>query len=263
MASGSVKIATWNVNSIRARQDRLLSWLERHRPDVLCLQELKVQDDAFPFDALQAAGYHAAAHGQKTYNGVAILSRGPLEDVERGLGDDVDDPQARLIAATTFGVRVLSIYVPNGSEVGSEKYAYKLAWLGRLERHLARRYATTDALALCGDFNVAPDDLDVARPEAWAGSVLCHGEARAALERVRSFGLFDAFRRHHPEGHVYTWWDYRMLAFPKNDGLRIDHVFVTDRVLARSTAASVDRDERKGKQPSDHAPVTIEVAAGA
>lgn len=256
-----MKIATWNVNSVRARHDRLVAFLARHSPDVLCLQELKVEDEAFPADAVRDAGYHAAVFGQKTYNGVAILSRTPPTEVERGLGDDVNDPQARLVAATVEGVRVLSAYFPNGSTVESDKYAYKLSWMARLGAHLRRRYQPDQPLALCGDFNVAPHDDDVKNPDAWRGSVLCHPEARAALESVRAFGLVDVFRKHHPAGGVYSWWDYRMLGFPKNDGLRIDHVFCTEALAARSAAATVDRDERKGKLPSDHAPVLITFGA--
>jgi len=256
-----MKIATWNVNSIRSRLERLVRWLERTGPDVVCLQELKVTEEAFPFGPILDTGYHAAVCGQKTYNGVAILAREEPVHVDRGLGDGENDPQARLIAADVSGVRVLSAYVPNGQTVGSEKYAYKLDWLRRLHEHLKRRYAPSDSLVVCGDFNVAPDDRDVANPERWAGSVLCDQAAREALENVRRWGLADVFRQHHPAGGVYSWWDYRMLAFPKNDGLRIDHIFTTQRLAGRCTAAEIDRDERKGRKPSDHAPViaTFEV----
>jgi exodeoxyribonuclease-3 len=253
-----MKIATWNVNSIRARHERLLRWLERHAPDVLCLQELKVADSEFPFDALRAAGWQAAVHGQRTYNGVAILARTPPEDVRLGLGDDVDDPQARLVAARVQGVRVLSAYVPNGGDLGSEKWAYKLAWLGRLRAYLARHYRPDEPLALCGDFNVAPEARDVSDPVAWERTVLYHPEARAALAEVAAWGLVDAFRLQRDEPGLYSWWDYRMLAFPKNNGLRIDHVYVTAALAARASHASIDRDERKGQQPSDHAPVIVE-----
>ena len=261
-----MKIATWNVNSIRSRLERLLRWLEKARPDVVCLQELKVTEDAFPFDPIREAGYHAAVCGQKTYNGVAILAREEPAEVERGLGYDADDPQARLIAADVAGVRVISAYVPNGHTVGSEKYDYKLDWLRRLGEYLERHYQPSDPLILCGDFNVAPDDSDVANPERWSGSVLCHQAAREALEAVRRWGLTDVFRQHHPEGGIYSWWDYRMLAFPKNDGLRLDHIFTTEPLANRCTGAEIDRDERKGQKPSDHAPAIatfdLEIAAG-
>jgi exodeoxyribonuclease-3 len=256
-----MKIATWNVNSVRSRLERLLSWLEKAEPDIVCLQELKVTDDAFPYEPIRDAGYHAAVCGQKTYNGVAILARVEPANVERGLGDDVDDPQARLIAADVAGVRVISAYFPSGQVVGSEKYTYKLDWLRRLKEYLEQRYRPSDPLVLCGDFNVAPDDHDAANPEKWAGSVLCHETAREALENVRSWGLTDVFRQHHPEGGIYSWWDYRMLGFPKNDGLRIDHIFATKPLAERCTGAEIDRDERKGQKPSDHAPVIATFAA--
>jgi exodeoxyribonuclease-3 len=254
-----MKLATWNVNSIRAREERLLRWLEKHSPDVLCLQELKVADEVFPLETLQGAGYHAVAHGQKTYNGVAILARTEPRDVERGFGDDVEDPQARFIAARVGEIRVASAYVPNGAEVGSDKWDYKRAWLKRLRGWLDRRVEKNDLFALCGDFNVAPEARDVHDPAAWEESVLFHPDIRRALEEVRAFGLEDSFRLHHEEAGFFSWWDYRMLAFPKNRGLRIDHVDLTEPLARRCTGASIDRDERKGKQPSDHAPVVVEL----
>jgi exodeoxyribonuclease-3 len=253
-----VKIATWNVNSIRAREGRLLAWLAAHQPDVLCLQELKVADDAFPWDAIRGAGYHAAVHGQKTYNGVAILARAPLEDVTRGLGDDVDDTHARLVSARVSGIRVLSAYFPNGGEIDSDKWTYKLEWMRRLRGYLERTGGSHERVALCGDFNVAPEARDVHDPLAWEGTVLFHPDARAALEHVRAWGLVDTFRLHHPEPGRYSWWDYRRLAFPKDNGLRIDHVFATESLARECVAAGIDREQRKGPQPSDHAPVLAE-----
>ena len=253
-----MKLATWNVNSVRAREERLLAFLERHRPDVVCLQELKVTDDAFPADAIREVGYYAAVHGQRTYNGVAILSREPVEAPRRGLGDLLDDPQARLLAAQVCGVRVLSAYFPNGQIVGSEKYDYKLRWMRALLAYLERYHDPSEPLALCGDFNVAPDERDIDRPAEWQDSVLCHPDVRAALEALREWGLEDVFRRHHQQAGLYTWWDYRMLGFPKNNGLRIDHIFATPILAARSIGASIDRDERKGSKPSDHAPLFVE-----
>jgi exodeoxyribonuclease-3 len=254
-----MKLATWNVNSIRAREARLLRWLEAHRPDVMCLQELKVTGEAFPGAALEAAGFHAAVHGQKTYNGVAILSRREPEDVERGFGDGGDDSQARIIAARVGGVRVVSVYVPNGAEVGSDKWHYKLEWLKRLRTWLDRRYRRGDLVALCGDMNVAPEARDVHDPERWETSVLFHPDVRAAYAHVRDFGLVDSFRLHHEDPGYYSWWDYRMLAFPKGRGLRIDHIDLSEPLADRCTGASIDREERKGKQPSDHAPVVVEL----
>jgi len=257
-----VKLATWNVNSIRARLERVLPWLEQTRPDVLCLQETKVTDDAFPVGELRALGYEAACHGQRTYNGVAILSRTPLTEVTRGFGDGEDDAQARLIAATTAGVRVMSVYVPNGEAVGSEKFQYKLGWMERLRRYLAARVTASEPAILCGDFNVAPTALDVHDPVAWEGSVLCSAEERAALGRLVETGLVDLLRTMHPGEPLYTWWDYRMLGFPKNRGLRIDHLLVTPALAARATTSGVDRDSRKGKAPSDHAAVWAEFGEG-
>ena len=256
-----MKIATWNVNSVRAREERLLRWLSAHRPDVLCLQELKVTEDAFPLLAVRSLGYHAAVHGQKTYNGVAILSLEEPAELERGFGDGGDEAHARLVAARVGGVRVASVYVPNGQEVGSDKWGYKLEWMKRLRAWLDRRFAASDPVAVCGDFNVAPEARDVCDPAAWEPSVLFHPDARAALEHVRGWGLVDAFRLHHEAPGLYSWWDYRMLAFPKNQGLRIDHVLLSEPLAARCTAALIDRNERKGKQPSDHAPVVVEVDA--
>jgi exodeoxyribonuclease-3 len=251
-----MRIATWNVNSVRARHDRLLAFLARHAPDVVCLQELKVDDADFPFEPLQQAGYHAAIHGQKAYNGVAILARSEPTEVERGL----DDGQSRLIAARVAGVRVVSAYFPNGGGVGSESWPYKLDWMRRLRAWLDARASTREPLALCGDFNVAPEDRDVAFPMRWGGSVLCHPDARAALDEVRGFGLVDVLRKHHPEAGHFSWWDYRKLAFPKGDGLRIDHVWATEALAGRSRDCFVDRPERKGKLPSDHAPVLADFA---
>lgn len=253
----SLVIATWNVNSVRAREARLLAFLERSRPDVVCLQELKVEAAAFPIEAVMKLGYHAAVYGQKTYNGVAILAREEPADVRRGMGDGDADPQARVIEARVRGVRIVCAYFPNGGAVGTEKWAYKLAWMERLRVHLVTTVSPGEAFALCGDFNVAPDDRDVARPESWKDTVLCHPEARAALARIAAAGLEDAFRRIRPEPGLYTWWDYRMLGFPKNDGLRIDHVFATAPLAERATSAEIDRNERKGKQASDHAPVLV------
>ena len=254
-----MKLATWNVNSIRAREARLLRWLEAARPDVVCLQELKVADAAFPTDVLRQAGYFAAVHGQKTYNGVAILSRSEPAEVERGFADGASDEAARLVAARVGPVHVVSVYVPNGQVVGSDKWSYKLDWLSRLRAWLDRTRRPDDLVAVCGDWNVAPEPRDVYDPEAWANTVLFHPQARSALEQVRSWGLVDAFRIHHQEGGQYSWWDYRQLAFPHKRGLRIDHVLLSRPLADRCRAAEIDRNERKGKQPSDHAPVVVEL----
>jgi exodeoxyribonuclease-3 len=250
-----MKIATWNVNSIRARLERFLAWLERTQPDIVCLQELKVTDAAFPGDAIRAAGYHAAVHGQKTYNGVAILSRVEAAGVLRGFGDGVDDPQARFLAAEIGGLHVISAYVPNGQVVGSEPYAYKLAWLRRLRTFLEEHLSPATPVVVCGDFNVAREEQDVTHPAAWAETVLFHADVRAAMEQLLQWGLVDVVRQHHPGDLLLSWWDYRMLAFPKNDGLRLDYILATSPLAGRSTGGQIDRQERKGDKPSDHAPV--------
>lgn len=248
-------VATWNVNSIRSRLERLLAWLEKVAPSIVCLQELKCEQADFPFEAIRAAGYHAAVYGQRTYNGVAILSRDEPQDVRSGWGTPPEDAQARLLSVRVSGVQVVSAYVPNGAVVGSDKWTYKLEWLARLRDYLDRTADPSAPVLVCGDFNVAPEERDVARPEAWRGSVLFHEEAVQALAHVTDWGLHDVVRRHHDGPGPYSWWDYRNLAFPKNDGLRIDHVFATRVLAERSRGAYVDRDERKGEKPSDHAPV--------
>jgi exodeoxyribonuclease-3 len=250
-------LATWNINSIRAREERLRDWLERRRPDVVCLQEIKCTREQFLSEAIEDAGYQAAVHGQKTYNGVAILAHEPIEEVSVGFGDGDDDSEARLIAGTVAGARVASVYVPNGKKIDSPKYAHKLRWLDRFERWVAS-HDLEQPLALCGDFNIAPDERDVEKPEMWAGGVLYNEELSARFRRLLDLGLADAFRAHHDEGGIYSWWDYRMLAFPRNNGLRIDHVLATPALAEATTGAWVDRDERKGKKPSDHAPVMVE-----
>ncbi len=256
-----MKIATWNVNSIRSRLERVVPWLEEQRPDVLCLQETKVQDDKFPAEALEAAGYRIAFHGQKTYNGVAICARdAPVEDPRPGFADGGDDSQARFVAGTVRGVRIMSAYIPNGKTVGHEDYRFKLEWLGRLRRYLDAHADPTQPIVLCGDFNVTRDDRDVYDPVAWEGENLCSEPERTALGAVLDWGLVDAFRELHPEPGFYSWWDYRMLGFPKNRGLRIDYHFVSAPVRERLVAASIDRDARKGTKPSDHAPVVIELS---
>lgn len=254
--------ATWNVNSLRMRLERLLLWLAERRPDILCLQELKMEASLFPAEALRQAGYHAAVVGQKGYNGVAVLSRvehGELADVVPGLQDGVDDPEARLIAATVpaLGVRVMSVYVPNGQVVGSDKFAYKLAWLRRLRRYLDHRCDPAAPLLLCGDFNIAPEDRDVHDPELWKDTVICHPEARQGLAEVTAWGLDDALRLVCADGGLYTYWDYRQLAFPRNHGLRIDHVLCSRPLSQRVREVTIDRQARKGKQPSDHAPLLV------
>jgi exodeoxyribonuclease-3 len=248
-------VATWNVNSVRMRRDRLLAWLARRRPDVVALQETKVEDGAFPRADLEAEGWRVETFGQKTYNGVAILSREPARDVVRGMPGDGPDADRRLIAATVGGLKLVNVYVPNGQAVESPKFPYKLDWLSRLRGFLDGYASPSESLLVVGDFNVAPEDRDVHDPERWRGQVLFHPREHEALARVSAFGLEDLFRRHHPEPGWFSWWDYRMLAFPRNHGLRIDLILGTAAARARCLSCEIDREERKGDKPSDHAPV--------
>lgn len=256
-----MKLATWNINSIRARTDRLVTWLAAERPDIVCLQETKVEDSGFPEAALSALGYQVVTHGQRSYNGVAIAARSPLTDVTRGFGDGEPDDQARQIAATVDGLRVICVYVPNGENLESAKFPFKLAWYKRLRRYLDTHATATDRLVVCGDTNVTSDDKDVWSPEKWAGQIHCSPTEREAFHEILGFGLVDVFREHNPDGGVYSWWDYRGVSFFKNQGLRIDYILATPPVAATCTAATIDRNARKGQDASDHAPVIATFAA--
>jgi len=253
-------IATWNVNSIRARLPRVLEWLERRRPDVLCLQETKIVDADFPRAEFEKLGYRIEAFGQRTYHGVAIASLRPAGAVARGLPDDAPDADRRVLAADFDGVRVVDVYAPNGTEVGSARFAYKLDWFRRLRAMLEATAKPTAPLLVCGDFNVAPEDRDVYDPDAWRGRLLFHPDERAALRELMAWGLVDAFREHESAGGHYTWWDYRAGAFHRGWGLRIDLMLMTAPLAARCRAVTIDRDARKGEKPSDHAPVVAELA---
>lgn len=253
-----MKIVSWNINSLRKRQERLLEWLAAAQPDVVCLQETKCTDEQFPAADLRMAGYYSAFHGQKSYNGVAILSKSEPREVRAALCDEDEDPQARVLAVTVGDVRVYSIYAPNGQAVGSPAYEYKLKWYGRLERSLREEGAAARALVVCGDFNVAPHDEDVHDPAFWRGAIMCSEGERAAFQSLCGVGLVDTLRLHHPEPGIFTWWDYRRLAFPKNRGLRIDAVLASESLGKRCTAAGVEREMRKGQEPSDHAPIWAE-----
>ncbi|MDQ1831671.1 exodeoxyribonuclease III [Massilia scottii] len=251
-----MKIATWNVNSLKVRLAHLLQWLEANPVDVLCLQETKLTDDKFPISEINAAGYEVAFSGQKTYNGVAILSKLPLTDVIRN-NPMFPDEQQRILAATIGGVRFICAYVPNGQAVDTDKYAYKLAWLASLRDWLAdeMRAHADGGLAILGDYNIAPEDRDVHDPVAWAGQVLCSDKERAALTALVDLGLTDAFRLFEQADKSFSWWDYRQLGYQKNKGLRIDHILLSDALAKRCTACAIDRVPRKWEQPSDHAPV--------
>lgn len=254
-------VATWNVNSLRVRLPQLLDWLRKAEPDVLCVQETKCTDDLFPSAALVDAGYpHLAFCGQKTYNGVAIISRRPLTDVVAGFTVGEPDPQCRLIRATVGGVRFIDCYVPNGQAVGSEKFAYKLQWLSRLRRELDATCDPGTPVVVLGDMNVALTDRDVWDPFEAEGEVLYHPLEREHVRKVLEWGLTDAYRTLMPEGRDYSWWDYRMGAFQRNHGFRIDHVFVSRPLVDRCREVRIWRETRKLDKPSDHAPVSVVLA---
>jgi exodeoxyribonuclease-3 len=249
-----MKLATWNVNSLKVRLPQVLNWLADNPVDVLCLQETKLTDDKFPAADIEAAGYHVVFNGQKTYNGVAILSKLPMTDVVRN-NPRYEDPQQRILAATIDGVRVVCAYVPNGQSIESDKYEYKLGWLAAFRDWLAEEAARYPQLAVLGDYNIAPEDRDVHDPVAWAGQVLVSDRERAALTLLMEVGLTDAFRLFEQADKSFSWWDYRALGFRLNKGVRIDHILLSPALAARCSACVIDRVPRKWEQPSDHAPV--------
>lgn len=249
-----MKLATWNVNSLKVRLPQVLQWLADNPVDVLCLQETKLTDDKFPAAEIEAAGYQVAFTGQKTYNGVAILSRHPINDVAKG-NPHFEDEQQRLITATIDGIRVICAYMPNGQAVGSDKYEYKLRWLDGLRRLLAEELAAHEQLALLGDYNIAPEDRDVHDPVAWQGSVLVSPPEREAFRQFEALNLKDAFRLFEQPEKLFSWWDYRQMAFRRNMGLRIDHILLSPALAARCQACEIDKAPRKWEQPSDHTPV--------
>ncbi len=252
-----MKIATWNVNSMNVRLPHVLEWLQSHEPDVLVLQEIKQLTEKFPVDALAEVGYRSLASGQKTYNGVAVVSREPANDPVTDF-PDFDDPQRRILATTIGDTRVVDLYVPNGSEVGSEKYAYKLEWLASLRSFLQSEIATHENLVVLGDFNIAPADADVYDPEKWGDAILCSPKEREALTALIDLGLTDVFRKfEQPEG-TFSWWDYRAAGFRRNAGLRIDLILTSPSMTERCTASYVDKEPRAWERPSDHAPVVAE-----
>jgi exodeoxyribonuclease-3 len=255
-----VKLATWNVNSIRTRLPRLTAWLDVRRPDVVCLQETKVTDDQFPFDELRALGYEALVSGQQTYNGVAIVARTAASEVARRLPGEDDEAQRRFLVADVAGLRVMNVYGPNGQEVGSDKYAYKLDWYRRLHAFLAASASAAHPIVLAGDLNIAPEDRDVWDPEKWRGQIMFSEPERRVFHDLLRWGFQDSLRLHREEGGLFTWWDYRAGAFHRGWGLRIDHVLLTPALAARCTAVEIDRDQRKGPKPSDHAPVVVTLA---
>lgn len=258
-----MRVTTWNVNSLTARMARAEAWLAANQSDVLCLQELKMETHKFPHEMFEALGYRAAVYGQKTYNGVAIIAKKSLPDfvdVQMGV-PGFEDEQCRAIAATIGDVRVIDLYVVNGQSIDSDKFQYKLRWLDAVSAWLVAERAKYEKLVVVGDFNIAPTDADVHDPAAWAGQVLCTDQERAAFNHWVGLGLTDCFRKFDHPPKTFTWWDYRMLGFPKNNGLRIDHILATPALADACTECVVDRNERKGEKPSDHAPVTATFAS--
>ena len=255
-----MRIASWNVNSLKVRLPQVLDWLAKHQPDALCLQELKLEDASFPRTELEAAGYTAAVSGQKTYNSVAILSREPAANIVYGI-PGLDDPQRRVISADLGGVRLVCAYVPNGQSLDSDKYQYKLNWLAAFAAWLEGELVAHPRLAVLGDYNIAPEDRDVHDPKAWEGHVLVSAPERDAFRRLIALGFTDSFRLFEQPEKSFTWWDYRMNGFKRNLGLRIDHILLGPGLAANCSACSIDLEPRRHERPSDHAPIVAEIAA--
>jgi exodeoxyribonuclease-3 len=253
-----LKLSAWNVNSLKVRLPQLLEWLARERPDAVCLQETKVEDPNFPDEAIGQAGYRVTFSGQKTYNGVAILARENLEHVDSGI-PGYEDPQKRVISATVGDVRLVCVYVPNGQSIDSDKYRYKLEWLKAFTAWLQEELKTYPRLAVLGDFNIAPEDRDVHDPKAWEGQVLCSLAERTAFQAILGLGLRDSFRLFDQPEKAFSWWDYRMNAFKRNLGLRIDHILFSPELVSRCKSSRIDVDMRRLERPSDHAPVIAEL----
>jgi exodeoxyribonuclease-3 len=258
-----MRIATWNINGVKARIEGLCTWLRTASPDVVCLQEIKSVDEGFPSADIEALGYNVAVHGQKGFNGVAILSKRPLEDVRRGLPGDPGDVQARYIEAVVPAargiVRVGGLYLPNGNPIGTEKFDYKLAWLARLEIHARDLLALEEPLVLCGDYNIIPEPFDAKTPAAWTGDALFQPQSRQAWRRLLALGLTDAIRACEPGPGVYTFWDYQAGAWQKDNGIRIDHLLLSPQAADKLVAAGVDRTPRGWEKPSDHTPVWVDL----
>lgn len=255
-----MKIVTWNVNSVRVRLPHICEWLKENKPDVLLLQEIKCQEEAFPKTEIEDCGYNVAIHGQKTFNGVAIVSRYPLEDIVRGLPTFEEDEQARYIEAVVGTTRVASVYVPNGQAVGSEKYDYKLTFLNRLYQHLETVLSYEEACAIGGDYNIAPEDQDVHDPKAWEGEILCSITERKSFRSLLHLGYSDAIRAQHKGPGPFSWWDYRSGAWQRGEGLRIDHLLLSPQAMDRLQTSGVDAPARGKEKASDHAPVWCELS---
>jgi exodeoxyribonuclease-3 len=252
-----MKIATWNVNSLKVRLPHVLDWLTASQTDILCLQETKTTDENFPVDEIETAGYHVVYSGQKTYNGVAIISKQQAADIITDVSG-LDDPQRRILGATIAGIRLLNLYVVNGQEVGSEKYAHKLHWLDKVTDYIDEQLQQHERFVVLGDFNIAPDDRDVYDPEAWHERILCSTPERQALQKILDLGLVDTFRLYEQEAESYSWWDYRAAGFRRNRGLRIDLVLASKALADSCRACSIDKEPRRLERPSDHTPVMAE-----
>ncbi len=251
-----LKLASWNVNSLKMRLEQVLQWFQENQVDVLALQETKISDDYFPKQVFVDQGLHIAYSGQKTYNGVAIISRFPLLDVMKEI-PGLEDPQRRILVSTVAGIRLINLYVPNGSEVGSEKYEYKLRWLAKVTTFLRQQLSLYPNLAVLGDFNIATEDIDVHEPMEWEGSVLVSPEERQAFSALVSLGLKDSFREKNRDTQLFSWWDYRAVAFRRNRGLRIDHILLSDALYESCKESAIDKEPRKAERPSDHTPVWV------
>ena len=253
-----LKLASWNVNSLKIRLEQVLNWLTTSQMDVLAIQETKLLDENFPVQEITDQGYHVVFSGQKAYNGVAVISRYPISDVIVDI-PNWDDPQRRILAVTVGGIRLINLYVPNGSELTSDKYQYKLNWLQQITAFIEQQMTLYSKVAVVGDFNIAPEDQDVHDPIAWEGSVLVSPEERVAFSKLLQLGLYDSFRNFTQEENVFSWWDYRAAAFRRNRGLRIDHVLLSEELNALCQCSVIDKEPRKAERPSDHAPVWVEL----
>jgi exodeoxyribonuclease III len=259
-----MKIATWNINGVKARLDTATAWIKDAAPDVLCMQEIKSEDNNFPSEIFEELGYNVAVHGQKGFNGVALLSKLPLEDVSRGLPGDAGDDQARFIegvvSVPSGAVRIVALYLPNGNPTGTDRFQYKLAWMARLEDYARSRLAAEEAFVLAGDFNVIPEPIDARFPDNWRDDALFQPETRAAFRRLLNLGLTDAFRACEAGDGHYTFWDYQAGAWQKNNGIRIDHILLSPQAADKLVDAAIDKRPRGWEKPSDHVPVTVELA---
>ncbi len=252
-------LSTWNVNSLRVRLEQVKTWARQQTPDVICIQETKTTDEQFPVDELRDSGFNAIFFGQKTYNGVAILANSAFEDVVQGI-PGYEDPQRRVLTATVGGIRIINVYVPNGQAVGAEKYLYKLDWCGYLNEFVAAELSRHNKLVIVGDFNIAPEDIDVHDPEIWRGKILCSDSEREQFQNLIALGLNDAFRLFEQPAESFSWWDYRAAGFRRNLGLRIDHILISDALRPHCIRCVIDREPRKWERPSDHTPVMVEFA---